>query len=682
MSGRLTTAAAVIVFCAGVHPAQAQVFKTGSFTKNTTAASNCTSGCPTNVVPHNLGTTPKAILLWTGGGTSFTPEFLSVQQSLTLGMSDGPISVPGATSWSSSIGAQDNAARSYTTRWQSNKAFQMYLYNGALLAQADLESWDATNFTLTWLFNNTSAYSIHYLAFGGNDVQAKVVSWLTPATTGLKSVNVGFNPDLVFHVMTGSDFTFATSGAFDANFSFGVMDFDGDQWVSTFSSIHDKASADTQRGQQTDACIYAINTNLSVVKKASWATAADANSFTVNFTTNSDGTATQMFSLALKGFNVKAGSWNKTTAAAPALDPVTLVEFQPTLVLLSSFGAAASASPIASESFSLGAADGTRMASAETRDLNGVGTMIVRSWDKSTKAFMKGKMTSANVSLDAEADLASLDVDGFTLNWTLNDAVATQMLYVALAPLAQTAVELISLTATRYDRGVLVEWRTAWEQDNLAFHVYREIGGVRTRVTRSMVAGSGLMAGQHTAVNAEQRYAVWDLEGADHSAIYYLEDLDFNGRSTWHGPVTAVAGGLQTPPEMAVSGALADLGRRANRRGRVFVDRGANVERPRKSDVRAPGARSDVALVTQRGLASQAAIKIGVDHTGWFRVTQPELVAAGLDPATDPHTLQLFAEGVEHPMTVMGATEGRFGSDAAIEFFGQGLDTYYTVPRT
>jgi hypothetical protein len=44
------------------------------------------------------------------------------------------------------------------------------------------------------------------------------------------------------------------------------------------------------------------------------------------------------------------------------------------------------------------------------------------------------KVNNNSSTINAEADLSSLDIDGFTLNWTTNDAVATQILYLALAP--------------------------------------------------------------------------------------------------------------------------------------------------------------------------------------------------------------------------------------------------------
>ena len=173
------------------------------------------------------------------------------------------------------------------------------------------------------------------------------------------------------------------------------------------------------------------------------------------------------------------------------------------------------------------------------------------------------KYNSAASTIDAEADLTSMDVDGFTLNWTTNDAVQTQILYLALGPANVTEVKLISFDAARYNRGVLLQWKTGYEIDNLGFNLYREINGVRTRVNASLVAGTGLLAGHGTAVNAVQAYARWDFDAAATSgdATYWLEDLDFNGTSTMHGPITPVAGALAPEPTVAQASDLNSVGK-------------------------------------------------------------------------------------------------------------------------
>ena len=70
-------------------------------------------------------------------------------------------------------------------------------------------------------------------------------------------------------------------------------------------------------------------------------------------------------------------------------------------------------------------------------------------------------------------------------------------------------------------------------------------------------------------------------------------------------------------------------------------------------------------------------------HEGWHRITQPDLVRAGLDSNVDPAFLHLFAEAVEQPLRITGATAGSggFGSQAAINFYGTGIDTAFSGTR-
>jgi hypothetical protein len=61
-------------------------------------------------------------------------------------------------------------------------------------------------------------------------------------------------------------------------------------------------------------------------------------------------------------------------------------------------------------------------------------------------------------------------------------------------------------------------------------------------------------------------------------------------------------------------------------------------------------------------------VKLGVRREGWYRVTQPELVAAGLNPNADPRLLQLYVDEQEVPIRVAGQEDGRFDPSDAIEF--------------
>ena len=65
---------------------------------------------------------------------------------------------------------------------------------------------------------------------------------------------------------------------------------------------------------------------------------------------------------------------------------------------------------------------------------------------------------------------------------------------------------------------------------------------------------------------------------------------------------------------------------------------------------------------------------MSVKQEGWYRVGQPELVAAGFNPNVDPNLLQLFVDGQEQPLSVI-QKDGKFDSSSAIEFYGMGLNT-------
>lgn len=83
----------------------------------------------------------------------------------------------------------------------------------------------------------------------------------------------------------------------------------------------------------------------------------------------------------------------------------------------------------------------------------------------------------------------------------------------------------------------------------------------------------------------------------------------------------------------------------------------------------------------QQKLAGMPAVKLFVREEAWYRITQPELGAAGLSSRVNPRYLQLYVDGREQPIRVIGEKDGRFDSGDAIEFYGVGLDTLSTDSR-
>ncbi|ODS36570.1 MAG: hypothetical protein A7315_01820 [Candidatus Altiarchaeales archaeon WOR_SM1_79] len=102
-----------------------------------------------------------------------------------------------------------------------------------------------------------------------------------------------------------------------------------------------------------------------------------------------------------------------------------------------------------------------------------------------------------------------------------------------------TAVKMKAFQAHAYERSILLEWTTAHEIDNAGFHLYRSLSrqGPYTRITRFLIPGQGYST-------RGARYRFLD-EGVETEVTYYykLEDVDFHGHGTFHGPVWATPGG-------------------------------------------------------------------------------------------------------------------------------------------
>ncbi len=84
------------------------------------------------------------------------------------------------------------------------------------------------------------------------------------------------------------------------------------------------------------------------------------------------------------------------------------------------------------------------------------------------------------------------------------------------------------------------------------------------------------------------------------------------------------------------------------------------------------------AVQKQYELAAGAAVRLGVKAEGWYRVTQPQLVAAGISAGVDPRTLQLYLNGVEQPIHVQSAVKNQFGAQDALYFYGTGIDSTWS----
>ena len=99
-----------------------------------------------------------------------------------------------------------------------------------------------------------------------------------------------------------------------------------------------------------------------------------------------------------------------------------------------------------------------------------------------------------------------------------------------------TAITLASFMAEYAGDTVVVRWTTAVERDNAGFNLYRAAASVGPYVKLN----DQLIAAEGNGTGASYRFV--DTPRGSGPFYYKLEDVDFNGTSTLHGPIQAPTG--------------------------------------------------------------------------------------------------------------------------------------------
>ena len=242
-------------------------------------------------------------------------------------------------------------------------------------------------------------------------------------------------------------------------------------------------------------------------------------------------------------------------------------------------------------------------------------------------------------------------------------------------PLSPTVVSMDSFTASSYRDGrSLLEWKTGLEVDNLGFNIYREDGIRRTRLNSQILAGSALLSGPTINLRSGGTYSWLDNAPAGKNTRYWIEDIDLNGESRWHGPVSIDRSKPRegSPPPGGRNALLSAVGIESVQQGPTS---------PLARTARPPD-MTPAQFAVQSDLAMRPTMKLRVNSEGWYRVSQTELAAAGFDTRIDPRMLQMYADGQQQAISVSGEQDGRFDSGDAVEFYGLGVDTAVTDSRT
>jgi hypothetical protein len=223
--------------------------------------------------------------------------------------------------------------------------------------------------------------------------------------------------------------------------------------------------------------------------------------------------------------------------------------------------------------------------------------------------------------------------------------------------------------ATASDRGVLIEWRTGFEPGNLGFNIYRLANGQRTQINPDLINGSALIVRQEAPIGS---YAWYDASG-NLDSEYYVESIDLRGQSSLHDAVKPVWSARL--PERVQSALLGHPGANAAAASKQTEWAETSPGSQKESSIQSVGTES---ISDQWSLiANQPALKIGVRADGWYRITQPQMFAAGFVTSADARNLRLFVGGNEIAMHA-SRDSGALTAADYVEFWGQGLDVATT----
>jgi len=143
---------------------------------------------------------------------------------------------------------------------------------------------------------------------------------------------------------------------------------------------------------------------------------------------------------------------------------------------------------------------------------------------------------SFQVTID---DPLSTDVDTI-FNQAVVTAIDQEFTPEVETPLEfPTVITLVYFTARGNVDAVTLAWETATEIDNAGFNLYRAstVEGPYSKINPSLIPAEG-------DVVSGASYTYIDTNIVKGNPYYYkLEDVDFNGISTFHGPVLAIASG-------------------------------------------------------------------------------------------------------------------------------------------
>lgn len=217
--------------------------------------------------------------------------------------------------------------------------------------------------------------------------------------------------------------------------------------------------------------------------------------------------------------------------------------------------------------------------------------------------------------------------------------------------------------------GVLLRWQTDFESKNLGFYIYRVGGSEKELVNDSIIPGASLQRRGEFTFGYD--YSFFDSDGNSNS-IYYIESVDSLGEKSFSAQFSPESADNLSDSDAELFKAARTNSRQANPnvvKTELILPSGESQREPEDKD-------SAANLDTQKWVAAQPGVKIGVKKEGIYRVMRSDMQsamnAAGFNSNASPNLWQLYLNGVEQAI-IVGGRNGDY-----IEFYGNGIDTRET----
>lgn len=402
-------------------------FKTGQWSSRTTTGVDALTG---------VGFQPKVIIPFQ---CAYFINFDTIDSWIQFGVG-AAVDTTAANQRSVYCDGNDGATPTDNeSNWDSAKA----IHTNRNLNIASISAIGTDGFSVNWSTVDTTANRMQYICLGGADITNTKVGHITTPTSGTTGnqsyTGIGFQPDLLILFGTIGNQSGTNQLHYDCCIGFATS---ATGQVCIAGVAKNGVSTTSAKGYQrsNNAVCYALMDTTTTTNKAleGALVSMNADGFTINWSTvGTVGAQIPVNYIAIKGGSYKVGAISSPTAGtAPVSQSTTGVGFRPKGLFMCSAGAVSSTAIQAGAQISFGAgSSSTDRRCGFTGENDATTAAVTMNINKTTKLVSMYNIVTAQASstVNAEADITTLDSDGFTLSWTTKSATtAYECIYLAV----------------------------------------------------------------------------------------------------------------------------------------------------------------------------------------------------------------------------------------------------------